>query len=1334
LGDNSDGILAQSVGGGGGNGGENMLVSADLKVFLPDVPGTDFLPDISGSHTLSIGGTGGTGGSGGNVTVTNGESMSIATEGAYSNGILAQSVGGGGGNGGNSVLMSYDISILDASIPTEWKDLIGMVMPSLKGSYSSSIGGSGGSSGKGGTVDVNNFGLIETQADYSNGILAQSVGGGGGNGGYSETISLKESIATASIKLAPEVSIEYSSSVGGSGGDGGNGGSVSVANSGSIVTLGDNSNGILAQSVGGGGGNGGSSVTFSADQKYLNFSSPSLGISYAESIGGSGVSGGQGGAVDVDNSGSIVTRGVFSSGILAQSVGGGGGNGGFSTTVSSGQGVLNESLLDVKISSSSSVGASGGNGGDGGNVTVINSGNIVTLGDNSYGILAQSVGGGGGNGGSSITVSSEQGFMNNTSPIVGISIESSIGGQGGSGGNGGTVSVDNSSTIWTTGSFSSGILAQSVGGGGGTGGANLNVSADQKNLQNIADPFSAGLKMSLSIGGQSGSGNGGDVAVTNSGNIVTEGECSHGLVAQSVGGGGGLGGYIATMEVTAAGRQIPDIKNRIEIGNLDIELKGNDGSSGNGGDVVVTNSGHIVTEGEFSHGLVAQSVGGGGGLAGISNELGETTTSFGSTMQGALISQDGLGVLFAGSVGGTGSGGNVMVNNSGNIITQGDYSHGIFAQSVGGTGSGGSISVTHSGNILAEGVDSDGILVQSAGATGGGDISATILGGTVWGGSGTGTAVRFLEGSTNTLTSYGTIIGYHGVASNAIIGTGGSDTVNNYGIVTGTVDLGAGMNTFRNEMNATFNSGTIVNCGAGGMLTNAGTLLPGSQRTVLTTTLTGNFVQTGSGTFEVEVYRDGEHDKLDVKGDSASLDGTLAVARGQGAYVNGTTYDIITATDITGTFSDIVLPEPTTILSFDVNQKPGVVEVEANVESFKTVASSRVEQAIADYLDRITPTATGDLSNIIEEFQLLSMSEFGTAFASLSPSLYDNTTRTTYDVTQQYTTTLLKRIHSMQLTGATASTVPQSNVLSGEEGSLLAYYGSAASIGQLYAPAQQKKPKYGIWFNGFGQRGEQDEDDGFTGYDYDVHGVTLGIDRMFSDRYIAGISVGYSDTDIDVDRDQGDGDIDTVYGSLYGSYYTKRGYIDAVLSYGNQDYYNIRRVVIGTIEREARSDHDGDMFSAFAEGGYNIDVNTWALQPFASLHYLNLDEEGFAERGADSANLIVNDRETESLVSELGLRITRLYELNKGTLIPEVSVAWNHDFDIDDRIITTAFEGAPNASFSIEGQGVEKNGLTIGSGITLMTKGGLTTSVKYNGEFRDGYRAHGIIGELRYEF
>src|SRR5690606_26779974 len=89
--------------------------------------------------------------------------------------------------------------------------------------------------------------------------------------------------------------------------------------------------------------------------------------------------------VEVTNSGLITTFGPFSYGILAQSVGGGGGVGG--QGAGDGGGIKSISIT---------VGGDAGSFGHGGDVTVVQSGNIVTIGAQSFGVMAQSIGGGGG--------------------------------------------------------------------------------------------------------------------------------------------------------------------------------------------------------------------------------------------------------------------------------------------------------------------------------------------------------------------------------------------------------------------------------------------------------------------------------------------------------------------------------------------------------------------------------------------------------------------------------------------------------------------------------------------------------------------------------------------------------------------------------------------------------------------------------------------------------------------------------------------------------------------------------------------------------------------------
>ena len=324
-----------------------------------------------------------------------------------------------------------------------------------------------------GAVNVASVGNVETQGANSTAISAQSIGGGGGNGGF----SVAASIGVGGVGVG----------VGGNGSAGGAAGNVSVDSSGAVVTTGNNSIGILAQSIGGGGGDGG----FSA--------AGSIGIAGAVSVGVGGKSGngqnaqsasiyadGGGQNLDVGKFGSgwtLVTQGANSSGIVAQSLGGGGGNGGFAGTVAL------SGLASVGVS----LGGKGGGGGNGGNALVEsgygrpNVNNILTLGDFSSGIIAQSIGGGGGNGGWAGSLSGAEGIG---------AVAVTLGGAGGNGGLGGNAAAYSIGNITTAGNMSDAVFAQSVGGSGGNGGMSVALSA------------SAGLfGGAVAIGGSSAAGN-----------------------------------------------------------------------------------------------------------------------------------------------------------------------------------------------------------------------------------------------------------------------------------------------------------------------------------------------------------------------------------------------------------------------------------------------------------------------------------------------------------------------------------------------------------------------------------------------------------------------------------------------------------------------------------------------------------------------------------------------------------------------------------------------------------------------------------------------------------
>ena len=672
----SAGIAAQSIGGGGGKGGD---ATKSTGVIV----------------NMVIGGTGGAGGDARDAFAAN-DGGAVTTHNDHAPGVMMQSVGGGGGNGGAGYGTSYS-GFYGGSI---------------------SVGGNGGKGGNGGTANgaiaENNSGRIVTTGSDSFGILGQSIGGGGGSGGASTAKSVVRAVGDY-----PGMSLSLAT--GGSGATGGAGNTVYLQSSGLIATSGLGAIGMLGQSVGGGGGSGGDASGSSAASKG--------GYNFSASVthGGSAAGGGNGGDATALNNGLIITSGEAADGILVQSIGGGGGNGGSGDSKSS-------TGADKSLSLTLTMGGSGGAGGQGFQVNATNAGSILTLGDGANGVAAQTIGGGGGRAGGAAA--------SNSGTITG---NVAIGGRGGNGGdtfyNGSFSQVTNSGTITTFGADANGILAQSIGGGGGAGGkagtsmgdgksnndgsngaagsvsgttgtiaqnfaangasamsdydevAELLVTTNQL-LGNVSsgvgddDPGDAAdetagsggktdddnetkkTSLSVALGGNGGLGGaGGIITVTNTGAIATMGKHSDAIVVQSIGGGGGKGGAAST--ATSA-----DYSGSVAIGG-NSNGSGKNQNSDNGGQAFANNSGQVFTVGALSNAIIAQSIGGGGGIGGSS-----TATTTGTDGKKTAS----LNISLGGSATPTGISESAQVTNTAAIQTRGHDSYGIIAQSIAGGG------------------------------------------------------------------------------------------------------------------------------------------------------------------------------------------------------------------------------------------------------------------------------------------------------------------------------------------------------------------------------------------------------------------------------------------------------------------------------------------------------------------------------------------------------------------------------------------------------------------------------------------------------------------------
>ncbi|MGK9167461.1 hypothetical protein KXR53_14245 [Inquilinus limosus] len=1369
YGADAPGVLIQSVGGGGGSGGMAAARAVDLSP-------SKYIPAISVS--VATGGAGGSGNTGGTVGLNNSGLITTAGDGAI--GVMAQSIGGGGGTAGDATAASYSGGNNESGLSV---------------SIDVAVGGAGGTGGTGGEVTLANSGLIATLGQDAYGVFAQSVGGGGGTGGGGD--------ATASANQA-KLSFSTSVAIGGTGGTGGDGSTVGLTNSGAVTTRGDGAAGIFGQSVGGGGGAGGGG-TATANGGTL---------AIATGVGSNGGAGGNGDTVTVQNSGSVVTRGTDAIAIFAQSIGGGGGTAGKggataggASPVSNAKALFNilagglnisqqvtdlgDGILQIgqigqeiqatidelkeifsqpqageseigtskQIGVAVSVGGGGGAAGDGGAANATNTGSIVTFGAQSDGIYAQSVGGGGGSAGAATSTSAA---TNDKAYQTAIS----VGGQGGGGGAGGTVTVVNGTggMILTQGVAAFGIFAQSVGGGGGEGASAGAVSGSFKSL-------------SVGVGGNGGTGgNGGAVSVTTGGgttgsNITTTGKHGIAILAQSVGGGGGLARTMTTDQTFDPSKIVINPQGRLgDVHGLGLTFGGQGGIGGDGGQVQVTAAaGTVETSGLDAHGIVAQSIGGGGGIAiGGQVHLRPPPTSGGAGGHGGAVTVklqsgaittagDGAYGVLAQSVGGgggiggdlsapgsyalgiprslvalnSGNGGAVSVTANGALIqTTGKYAPAIFAQSVGGggglvnyvgsdgshtqargtaggagTGGGVTISLVDS-LVFADGAGSAGIFAQSAGTASGPirisiDQISQVRGGTP-DGSGQNpserdsAAIRLLGGTGNQIDNAGQILGVDGGIAILADTPSSNTTITNTGAITGDIMVpGAAGSLIDNGSGGVIDAPTTIALGGGGVLRNAGTLYAGGQGRIGQTTLVGDLVQGATGRLVVETnHGTGTADQLDVQG-HARLGGTVEV---HPVTLANRAVTVLSATE--GLTVDPGLEASRTHLyRFDTRQSDNSLQVQP-VAEFSAAASSlgRNQWRVAAHLQRLWDSG----ASLDEGFTALAGVGDGGSYAQALNSLSGQTVGAIaafrYSSSHGFVTNMLDECATFEGAGVTQD---EANC---------------------------------AWARAFGGIADQDSTGDTLGYHASAWTIQAGGQREVAPGWFLGGSIGFEGSGF-----RGDDGSSRVSGDslLLGAilrYQTGPWQASGALDFGYGWYDSKRAVEAGSFRATADASPNVWHVGAHARLAYQVPVEAWYVQPRLDLHLTYVHSDGYTETGAGPFNLDVEAEGATTFAAIPAVEVGGRIPIGQTAVLRPFASAGVELNANGDWAATARLAGQPGGrGFRAETPIPDVLGrFTLGA--ELLSSANWDFRLQYSAGVGDGYASHAGLGRLAYRF
>ncbi|WP_421998886.1 autotransporter outer membrane beta-barrel domain-containing protein [Reyranella sp.] len=752
------------------------------------------------------------------------------------------------------------------------------------------------------------------------------------------------------------------------------------------------------------------------------------------------------------------------------------------------------------------------------------------------------------------------------------------------------------------------------------------------------------------------------------------------------------------------------------------------------------------------------------GSAFIANRSGGTVRfSVSSTVDNATIVNDGGSTIFVDtSSGGTAR---LIANGAGSVDFSGLTATGTTAGSFEGSGSFllGAKSITVGGNNLSttvSGVIQDGGI---GGGTGGsltkiGSGALTLTGANTYSGGTTinsglinfsalnnfgsgpvtlnGGGLQWAPGNTTDISSQLAPLGAGGgifdtngnnvVLASVLSGAGGLTkqgsgvlSLNGANTYTGPTTVNAGTLAVNGSLASTVTvngGGTLGGTGTiGGVAMSGGVINPGNS--IGSLTVGGNFVQNG-GTYQVEANAQGQSDRINVGG-TASIGGgaTVQVLAQPGSYNpsrSGTTYTILRANGgVSGTYSGVTsnFAFLTPGLSYDAND----VFLTLVLNSFFIGGATSNQRAVGTALDQSIGAASGDYLDVLHSVASLSTSQGPLALDAISGQQYAGFANAMVQGAQLFMSNFANRARAPAGGGSTRVALAE-----------------ACDIAcDVTTPAL-----WSAWGGAVGGTGTIAGSNNAGTFTYSVGGFAGGLDRKFTENFLAGVTVGYQTGGQWTGGLAGRSVTDTVLAGLYGSFTQGPVYVDALAAYAYNSNQMWRSIGIpGLQPRTAYGKTGANQFLGQIEGGYRFELGgaaSYYVTPFALLQGSTASQNAFTETGAQSLNLSVAQQTSGSLRTIFGAQLGADLDVGlRSRIASQLRLGWSHDYADTGRPVTASFAGAPATPFTVLGASPTRDAAVIGFSASTDIAEALGVYVRYEGTIGGQDSSHALIAGLR---
>ena len=277
---------------------------------------------------------------------------------------------------------------------------------------------------------------------------------------------------------------------------------------------------------------------------------------------------------------------------------------------------------------------------------------------------------------------------------------------------------------------------------------------------------------------------------------------------------------------------------------------------------------------------------------------------------------------------------------------------------------------------------------------------------------------------------------------------------------------------------------------------------------------------------------------------------------------------------------------------------------------------------------------------------------------------------------------------------------------------------------------------WGVFVEGAGQFVGVNANQNASGYHVTSAGLTVGIDRQLldatafpHDQIVVGMAMGYANSSSYL-ANNGRVDVNGAQGTMYGMWF-KEGWHAEAAGGGGANIYDTKRQVLGV---DANGNTQGRDLQGMLGGGYDWRLDQWTFGPRASVQYTTVDIDGFTESGS-LAPLTIGSQSMDSLLTQVGMHVSRQFAVEKTLWIPDLSLGWQHESMDSVTGVNAQFANGSGNIFSSQGVPIGRDAAVVGLGLTVQWSKDLATYITYGTELmRNNYSVQNVSAGVRFSF